>query len=299
MTLGRFAPSPTGALHVGNLRTALASWLSARSARGRWIVRMEDVDGPRCRKDWGETQLWDLAALGLDWDGPVAWQSDRGEHYREALGRLHQGGHLYPCACTRKDLELLASAPHREDGLRAYPGLCRGRAWEGFDRALRLRLPKGAVTWADRLQGPQADDPAALTGDPLLFRRDGCFAYHLAVVVDDGAQAVTEVVRGLDLLPVTATQVRIQEALGLPRPAYAHLGLVVAPDGSRLGKRGGALGLEGLLLRGIRVPEVLGWLGWSLGCLARPEPCRARDLVPAFAWAKVPKGEVRVPEAWA
>ncbi|NWJ40769.1 MAG: tRNA glutamyl-Q(34) synthetase GluQRS [Geothrix sp.] len=298
MTLGRFAPSPTGVLHLGNLRTALASWLSARKAGGRWIVRMEDVDGPRCRRDLGEAQLRDLAALGLESDAPVLWQSDRSAVYRETLTALHRANRLYSCLCTRKDLQLLASAPHTEDGLRAYPGRCRGRAWEGFDRALRLRLSDGPLTWEDRLLGAQVDDPVALTGDPLLFRRDGCFAYHLAVVVDDGAQGVTEVVRGADLRSVTATQIRLQEALSLPRPTYAHLGMVAAPDGTRLGKRAGALGLEALAARGVSPAEALGWLGWSLGCLDRPEPCTASDLIGAFDWTKVPKDESRVPTAW-
>jgi glutamyl-queuosine tRNA(Asp) synthetase len=298
MMVGRFAPSPTGLLHLGNLRTALASWLSARAAGGRWIIRMEDVDGPRCRRDLGEAQLRDLATLGLEPDGPVSWQSEGDMAYRAALAALHGAGRLYPCACTRRDLQLLASAPHAEDGLRPYPGRCRERPWEGYDRALRLRLPEGPVAWEDRLLGPQVDDPASLTGDPLLFRRDGCFAYHLAVVVDDGAQGVTEVVRGADLRPVTATQIRLQEALGLPRPAYAHLGLVLAPDGSRLGKRAGALGVEALQARGVPGPEILGWLGWSLGCQARPEPCRAQDLLASFAWDRVPAGEVRMPAAW-
>ena len=299
MPTGRFAPSPTGVLHLGNLRTALASWLSARAAGGRWIIRMEDVDGPRCRRDLGEAQLRDLEALGLTSDEPVLWQSGRRGAYRAVLEVLHEADRLYPCACTRKDLLKLASAPHAEDGLRPYPGHCRNRAWEGFDRALRLRLPEGPVAWQDRLLGSQEDDPAALTGDPLLFRRDGCFAYHLAMVVDDGAQGVTEVVRGADLRSVTATQIRLQEALGLPRPAYAHLGLVAAPDGGRLGKRGGALGLTELAARGVGVPEVVGWLGFTLGCLERPEPCAAADLIPRIDWTRVPKGEVRVPAPWA
>ena len=295
MTTGRFAPSPTGVLHLGNLRTALASWLSAKSKGGRWIVRMEDVDGPRCRREFGERQLRDLAALGLESDAPVLWQSDRSAAYRAALESLHAADRLYPCACSRKDLALLASAPHADEGLRPYPGRCRDRVWEGFDRALRLRLPEGPVDWEDLIFGPQRDDPAGLTGDPLLFRRDGCFAYHLAVVVDDGVQGVTEVVRGADLRGVTATQIRLQEALGLPRPAYAHLGLVTAPDGARLGKRGGALGLAELAAKGITVPELLGWLGWSLGCLDRPEACMAGDLIPVFRWAGVPPGDVRIP----
>jgi glutamyl-queuosine tRNA(Asp) synthetase len=298
MTLGRFAPSPTGVLHLGNLRTALASWLSARSAGGRWLIRMEDVDGPRCNRELGEAQLRDLAALGLDSDAPVVWQSDRSDLYRTALETLRRAERLYPCVCSRKDLQLLASAPHAEDGLRPYPGRCRGRAWAGFDRALRFHLPEGKVPWDDRLQGAQTDDPQGLTGDPLLFRRDGCFAYHLAVVVDDGAQGVIEVVRGADLRPVTATQIRLQEALDLPRPGYAHLGMVVAPDGSRLGKRAGALGLAALANRGIAPAEALGWLGWSLGCLEQPAPCLAADLTAAFDWSQVPRGDIKMPDAW-
>jgi glutamyl-queuosine tRNA(Asp) synthetase len=298
MTLGRFAPSPTGILHLGNLRTALASWLSARAAGGRWLIRMEDVDGPRCRRDLGEAQLRDLAALGLESDEPVVWQSERSGLYHAALARLHEAHLLYPCACSRKDLQLMASAPHAEDGPRPYPGHCRGRGWTGFDQALRFSLPEGSVGWEDRLLGRQEDDPAALTGDPLLFRRDGCFAYHLAVVVDDGSQGVTEVVRGADLRPVTATQIGLQQALSLPRPAYAHLGMVMAPDGGRLGKRAGALGLGALAGRGLTPEDVMGWLGWSLGCLDRPIACPTEDLISCFDWARVPKGEVRVPEGW-
>ena len=297
--VGRFAPSPTGALHLGNLRTALASWLSVKAKGGRWILRVEDVDGPRCDAGVAEAQLRDLAALGLESDEEVVWQSRRSAVYRAALTLLHEGSDLYPCRCTRRDLQRLASAPHAEDGLRPYDGACRGRAWEGFEAALRFRLCDGAVSWNDLLLGEQRDDPAALTGDPLLFRRDGVFAYHLAVVADDGAQGVTEIARGADLRSVTATQIRLQQALGLPRPAYAHLGLVTAPDGSRLGKRAGAQGLGALRARGIGREEVTGWLGWSLGCLDEPEPCRAEELVSVFDWRCVPSAEVSVPEDWA
>ncbi len=297
--IGRFAPSPTGVLHLGNLRTALASWLSIRAAGGRWLLRVEDVDGPRCRSEHEIRQLRDLEALGLTWDGPVLRQSERASIYREALAALHDRGCLYPCHCSRKELQSLASAPHLDEGLRPYPGKCRARAWQGFEAALRLRLPEGAMAWEDHLLGPQIDDPSALTGDPLLFRRDGCFAYHLAVVVDDGVQGITEVVRGADLRPVTATQIRLQEALGLERPAYAHLGLVTNPDGSRLGKRGGALGLAELQAKGVGREEILGWLGQSLGCLERPEACRAGDLLGRFDWGRVPRGEARVFEGWA
>ncbi|WP_306602134.1 tRNA glutamyl-Q(34) synthetase GluQRS [Geothrix sp. 21YS21S-2] len=297
--IGRFAPSPTGELHLGNLRTALASWLSVRAAGGRWLIRMEDVDTARCRSTLGEAQLRDLAALGLESDGPVLWQSRRKGAYQAALQRLFGAGLLYPCICTRKDLAGMASAPHGEDGLRPYPGTCRHRPLP-FLRpdALRFRVPEGSVAWEDLLLGPQQDDPAALTGDPLLHRRDGCYAYHLAVVVDDGGQGVTEIVRGQDLRGVTATQARLQEALGLPRPAYGHLGLVTAPDGSRLGKRDGALGLALLAHRGVDAARVLGWLGWSLGCLERPERAGLEELLPGFSWAKVPSGPVAVPASW-
>ena len=297
--IGRFAPSPTGELHLGNLRTALASWLSAKASGGRWLIRMEDVDSARCRSTLGQAQLGDLAALGLESDLPVLWQSHRGGAYTRALHRLFQLGLLYPCGCTRKDLAQLASAPHSGDGLRPYPGLCRGRSLP-FLRpdALRCRLPDGAVAWADRLLGAQLDDPTQLTGDPLLHRRDGCYAYHLAVVVDDGHQGVTEVVRGEDLRAVTATQIRLQQALGLARPAYGHLGLVVGPDGARLGKRDGALGLAALARRGVSAAQVLGWLGWSLGCQERPEPARLEELLPNFHWSRVPSGPQSVPAAW-
>ncbi len=299
LIVGRFAPSPTGPLHLGNLRTALASWLSAKAQGGRWVVRIEDVDLGRARPAVAEEHIRDLASLGLESDAPVLWQSTRGEHYRAALETLFRAGRLYPCICTRKDLVLLASAPHEEDGLRAYPGLCRNRVLETLrPEALRFRLPEGPVHWEDRLLGGQLDDPGERTGDPLLHRRDGCYAYHLAVVVDDGSQGVTEVVRGSDLRSVTATQIRLQEALALPCPGYAHLGLVVGTAGGRLGKREGALGLAAMAARGVGAAEVVGWLGWSLGCLERPEPCTVQELVPLFQWSHVPVGPIPVPPQW-
>jgi len=284
---------------VGNLRTALASWLSVKAKGGTWIIRIEDVDRARSRLAIVEEQLCDLAELGLESDGPLLFQSQRGDAYREGLERLLAQGQLYSCACTRKDLALLASAPHEEDGLKPYPGTCRWRTLEVLcPDALRFRLPQGSVAWEDTVLGFQEDDPGALTGDPLLHRRDGCYAYHLAVVVDDGFQGVTEVVRGRDLRPVTATQVRLQEALAWPRPAYAHLGLVAGGSGHRLGKRDGALGLQVLKAKGIAVQEILGWLGWSLGCTDRPQPCSAEELVPLFQWGRVPTGDIRIPAGW-
>jgi glutamyl-queuosine tRNA(Asp) synthetase len=296
--IGRFAPSPTGVLHLGNLRTGLASWLSVKIRGGRWLIRIEDVDIARSQRAIADQQLRDLARLGLESDEAVLWQSQRGEAYREALNRLHERHALYPCHCTRKDLQLLSSAPHESDDLRPYSGTCRDRHWEGFDRALRFRLSEGEVEWRDHVLGLQRGDPNALTGDPLLFRRDGCFAYHLAVVVDDGAQGVTEVVRGADLKGVTPTQIRLQQALSLKTPNYAHLNLVRAPDGSRLGKRNGALGIDALLAKGVSTEQIVGWLGWSLGCLEKPEACSAESLLARFDWRQVSQEKIAVPSNW-
>jgi glutamyl-queuosine tRNA(Asp) synthetase len=297
--IGRFAPSPTGTLHLGNLRTALASWLSVKARGGRWLIRIEDVDRDRCRPAWAAEQLRDLAALGLTSDEPVIWQSQRSELYRVALDQLARQNLLYRCGCSRKDLAQMASAPHGSEGLRPYGGRCRAnKVSEFIADALRAQLPTGGVDWEDWLLGWQHDDPAIFTGDPVLHRRDGCFAYHLAVVVDDGAQGVTEVVRGADLRDVTATQIRLQQLLGYPQPVYAHLSLVLAPDGSRLGKRDQAVGLAELQARGVSTLEVIGWLGWTLGCLSEPSPCEAEDLIELFAWERVSRHPVAVPRSW-
>jgi glutamyl-queuosine tRNA(Asp) synthetase len=297
--IGRFAPSPTGTLHLGNLRTALASWLSVKARGGRWLIRIEDVDRDRCDPTYAAEQLRDLAALGLTSDEPVVWQSQRSKIYRAALTRLAQQNVLYRCGCSRKDLAQLASAPHGNAGLRPYGGRCRAHKVSEFVAdALRVQLPAGEVDWDDALLGWQQDNPALFTGDPVLHRRDGCFAYHLAVVVDDGEQGVTEVVRGADLRDVTTTQIRLQQYLGYLQPVYAHLSLVLAPDGSRLGKRDQAIGLTALQQRGVSPSDVIGWLGWSLGCLPEPRPCDAEELIEGFAWERVSNHPVAVPRDW-
>ncbi len=298
--IGRFAPSPTGTLHLGNLRTALASWLSVKSRGGRWLIRIEDVDRARCSPAWAAAQIRDLAALGLVSDEPVVWQSQREELYRAALNQLARQNVLYRCGCSRKDLATMASAPHSHEGLRPYSGLCRAnKVSELVADALRVELPAGGVAWRDFLLGAQSDDPAELTGDPVLYRRDGCFAYHLAVVVDDATQSVTEIIRGADLREATATQIRLQELLGYARPAYAHLGLVTAPDGTRLGKRDEAIGLAALQARGVSVNEIIGWLGWSLGCLPESVACQAKELIARFAWERVSRSStVSTPAEW-
>lgn len=231
--IGRFAPSPTGPLHKGSLVAALASWLDARAHGGQWLLRMEDVDVPRCTKAAADTILHQLEALGLHWDGELAWQSLRTDRYRAALDRLIIRGHAFACACTRRDLE---HQPLALDGTRRYPGTCRGRD-DVPPRAWRFRVPSGEVTFDDAVQGPQSLDVAADIGDFVLWRADGYCAYQLAVVVDDAEQGVTDVVRGTDLITSTPRQILLQRALGAAQPRYAHVPLVLAPNGEKLSKQ--------------------------------------------------------------
>jgi glutamyl-tRNA synthetase len=219
---GRFAPSPTGDLHLGNLRTALLAWLFARKAGGRFLVRMEDLDRGRVREQFYERQLTDLAAIGLDWDGPVARQSERTELYEAALDRLD----VYPCWCTRAEIREAASAPHGELPEGAYPGTCRNRTTAPSGRPAALRL---------RVEGAPGVD------DFVLRRGDGAFAYNLAVVVDDFEQGVDQVVRGRDLEDTTPRQRLLMRLLGFPEPEYHHVPLLLGPDGARLAKRHGAV----------------------------------------------------------
>ena len=312
---GRYAPSPTGAIHVGNARTALAAWLSARAQGGAFVWRLEDLDGPRVVPGMAEAARRDLAWLGLDWDegpdaetgvdrGPHApyHQSARGAHYEAALERLARAGRLFPCRRSRRDLAGLASAPHGPDhgpdGAPPYPRAWRPGAlpegWLGAatDCALRFRVDDGLVCFDDRVRGRVCEDTAADVGDFVLKRRDGLYAYQLAVVADDLAMGITEVVRGADLLGSTARQIGLIEALGGTPPAYAHVGLVVNERGEKLSKRDGALALGALRDRGARPEAVAGWLGWTLGLLPDPAPCPAADLVARFRWSLVPPGPV-------
>jgi glutamyl-Q tRNA(Asp) synthetase len=253
--IGRFAPSPTGPLHAGSLVAALASWLDARAHGGQWLVRIEDIDPPRCVPGAAETILQQLADCGLVSDGTVWWQSRRHAAYQQALDALAAAGHAYPCACTRADIarahEALGWTKTRHGDL-VYPGTCRpergglqgrpGRAW-------RLRVPdaeqaKAPWAWHDRLAGPQQQDLAQAVGDVVIRRADGLWAYQLAVVVDDAAQGITDVVRGLDLLDNTPRQQWLQHCLGLPTPRYLHTPLVMAEDGQKLSKQNGATALD-------------------------------------------------------
>ena len=257
---GRFAPSPTGPLHLGSLVAAVGSWLSARSAGGEWLVRMEDLDAPRVVPGAADAILRALERYGLTWDGPVAVQSTRTHLYGLALARLRSAGLAYDCGCTRAEVARASGAPDAADPVDAagavYPGTCRDGLPSGRPaRAVRFRVPQGAVAFEDGVRGRVEEDVARVVGDFVVRRADGPFAYQLAVVVDDADQGVTEVVRGGDLLSSTGRQVALQRALGLPTPAYAHLPLLVGPDGKKLGKRDGALPLE--TLDGARVRRTL------------------------------------------
>ncbi|HSL59118.1 MAG TPA: tRNA glutamyl-Q(34) synthetase GluQRS, partial [Acidimicrobiales bacterium] len=238
MAVGRFAPSPTGTLHLGNLRTALVAWLFARSSGSRFLVRMEDLDRVQSRPEHERGQLADLAALGLDWDGPVLRQSERFDRYEAAIARLDAAGLTYRCWCTRREIREAASAPHGDLPDGAYPGTCRDlptrelAARERSDRpaALRLRADHATVGFTDRLVGPVS----GRIDDVVLRRNDGVPAYNLAVVVDDADQGVEEVVRGDDLLSSTPRQLHLARLLDLAEPTHAHVPLALAPDGERL-----------------------------------------------------------------
>lgn len=248
--VGRFAPSPTGPLHAGSLVAALASWLDARAHGGRWLVRIEDVDVPRCVPGADRTLLQQLADCGLLPDEPPLYQSQRSALYQRTLDELVARGLAYPCGCSRKDIEAELQRLGRDKprhGELVYPGTCRpehGGLRGKPARAWRLRVAPGVVTWQDRRLGAQTQDVATEVGDFVLKRADGWFAYQLAVVVDDGGQGITHVVRGEDLADNTARQILLQRALGLPTPAYLHTPLVLDARGEKLSKQTGAQALE-------------------------------------------------------
>ncbi len=247
---GRFAPSPTGLLHAGSLVAALASWLDARAHGGQWQVRIEDVDTPRCVPGADQALLQQLAACGLQPDGPVVWQSQRSDAYAAALQTLVDQGWAYPCGCSRKEIESVQVVNRHSAAV--YPGTCReglygkpARAWRLDVQAVQQDLGLPAIThWQDRRLGPQHQNVAEEVGDFVLRRADGLWAYQLAVVVDDAAHGITHVVRGQDLADNTARQIVLQHALGLPTPHYLHTPLVLGSNGEKLSKQNGALALN-------------------------------------------------------
>jgi len=330
---GRWAPSPSGLLHVGNARTALLAWLAARAGGGTFVFRLEDLDPPRTVPGAAEAGQVDLAWMGLDWDegpgrgGPHApyEQSRRSHVYEAALARLARADRLFPCRRSRKDLAELATAPHGAAGAAGgdshpspYPASLRPRKlppdWfeahrrgERGEAALRFRVHDRPVTFTDRLVGPVTERVDETVGDFVLKRRDGLYAYQLAVVVDDLAMGIDEVVRGRDLLASTARQIQLIEALGGTPPTYTHVPLMLNARGEKLSKRDGGLTLASLRERGVAPERLVGYLAVSLGLLDAPRPgdgppaVHPRQLLPHFAapgraWARMPREDQRLPE---
>lgn len=320
--VGRLAPSPTGAQHLGNARTYLLAWLSARAAAGRVLLRIEDIDSPRVKPWATEQAIADLRWLGLDWDeGPDIGgsqapyiQTQRTERYEAALQQLIQLDLAYPCTCTRRDVESAASAPHEASLTAArtadlqpldgpiYSGHCA--TWHVGDPlpepgtfCWRFRAPDRLLKMEDRLGGTVELNPARQLGDFPLTRKSGQAAYQLAVVVDDASMGVTEVVRGDDLLPSVFRQLPLIEALGLPRPNYIHVPLVRGPDGRRLAKRHGDTRLSQYRQAGVTAEQIVGWAAHSVGLIAEPRPLRAADLVARFDWSQLQRVETIVDAA--
>ena len=324
MSVGRFAPSPSGPLHLGNLRTALLAWLFARSDGSDFLVRIEDLDPQRSRREHERAQLADLRAIGIDWDGAPVRQSERTQLYREALTRLEADGRVYPCWCTRAEIQAAAEAPHGPLPGGAYPGTCRrltaaqrAERAESAGRPPSLRLAADMRLGADLTSSPSLKAVDADVGSPrveapaaaptlafedrlhgrvegavddfVLWRWDDTPAYNLAVVVDDADQGIGEVVRGDDLLDSTPRQLLLYRLLGLPAPAHAHVPLVLGPDGARLAKRHGAVALADRAALGETPTDALSWMASSLGLAAPGERVTADELVDRFEPDALPR----------
>lgn len=285
--MGRFAPSTTGPAHPGTLLAALLCWLDARSRSGRVLLRLEDLDPERCRPEFAEAMRRDLAWLGLDWDREVR-QSEVGAAHERALDRLAEAERLYPCACSRSDVR--AGGLRAPDGSLRYPGTCRSRrlppgGWRSCAEPLRVRLPDGLLDLVDEGGEPLPRDPAAF-GDPVVVRRDGAVAYHLASVADDAEAGVNRVVRGRDLAATTAAQVALQRLLGLPTPTYRHHLLLLEERGGKLAKFHGAVAAEALRAH-YSAEALCGFLAKAAGLREDEGPVRPTDLVAGFDWARI------------
>lgn len=302
ITKGRFAPSPSGRMHLGNVFTALMSWLSARSSGGKWVLRIEDLDPQRSKKEFARLIEDDLLWLGLTWDegglddkGPSApySQSMRHDIYERYFKTLEEQRLLYPCTCRRADI-LATQAPHQSDGRVIYAGTCRPCPAPPFPplpdtpQTVRLYVPDETISFTDKVYGSQHSNLREDCGDFILRRADGAWAYQLAVVVDDGLMGVTEVVRGNDLLLSTAQQLYLYRLLGLPAPQFAHLPLICNAEGRRLSKRDSSASMEEI--RKTQPPEqVIGKLAALAGIIPHPKPCHPSDLINLFSWDKIPK----------
>lgn len=311
MVRGRFAPSPTGEMHLGNAWTALLAWLYTRKQGGAMVLRMEDIDPGRSRREYTELIMQDLKWLGLDWDegpdlsgpyGPYR-QSERRFLYEQALEKLAKRGLLYSCYCTRAELQSISLAPHAGEGECVYPGTCRystsgtakGNAgWRS--PALRLEVPDEVITFWDGVRGPYCQNLRQQCGDFVVRRSDGIHAYQLAVVVDDGQMHITQVVRGDDLLSSTPRQIALYKMLGLPLPEFVHVPLLYGPDGYRLSKRHGSLSLAKLRESGVQPENIVGFLAWKAGQMEHPESVKARELTGLFDLTKLPQQPVIISE---
>jgi glutamyl-tRNA synthetase len=301
--IGRLAPSPTGAQHIGNARTYLLAWLSIRAQGGKLILRMEDIDSPRVKPGAAQQALTDLRWLGLDWEeGPDQGgehapyvQTERLDLYAAALQRLKQAERVYPCTCSRSDVEAAASAPHAFQEGSKYAGTCAGRRSADSatiqDRpyAWRFRVSDQRYTLNDRVAGPFSCEIQDQLGDFVVAKVDGSPAYQLAVVVDDHAMGITEVVRGDDLLPSAVRQLDLYSFFGWQPPQFAHVPLVIGVDGRRLAKRHGDTRLALLRERGVPSERLIGLLAWSCGLAETTAPITARELIPRFSWQWLPR----------
>lgn len=297
--VGRLAPSPTGALHLGNVRTFMIAWLRARASGGRILLRMEDLDHPKDKPGAAAQAIEDLRWLGFDWDESYV-QSERRDFYRAALERLVAQGRAYPCVCSRRDVASAQSAPHAGEQL-YYPGTCRGR-FTSWSAAAAIRPPcwrfavdsDSRVVFTDAFAGTFEENVAERLGDFPLSRDEAGAGYTLAVVVDDAAMGVTEVVRGDDLLAATPAQILVQRALGVPTPQYCHVPLVVGPDGRRLAKRHGDTRVAAYRARGVSPEAIIGYLASSCGWCPVGESIRLADLIPHFNLMTIPHSPLTV-----
>jgi glutamyl-tRNA synthetase len=291
--IGRLAPSPTGAQHVGNARTYLIAWLAARRHGGRVVLRIEDIDSPRVKAGAAQQAIDDLRWLGLDWDDGPHVQTERLAHYESVFADFRQRELVYPCTCSRTDIENAASAPHAEHEGPAYPGTCAGRraadAAKLGDRpyAWRFRVTD-SPSFIDGFRGETHCDIRQIGGDFVVWKSSGTPAYQLAVVVDDAEMGITEVIRGDDLIPSTPRQILLYRAMNRTPPKFTHVPLVVGPDGRRLAKRHGDTRLSALRAAGVKPETLVGLLAWSCGWIPKPEPISARELAPRFNINAIP-----------
>ena len=293
--VGRFAPTPSGRMHLGNVFAGLIAWLSVKSRGGEMVLRMEDLDTQRTSTEFAEILRQDLRWLGLSWDRETPPQSARSRVYDEYFHILEEKGLLYPCYCTRSQLHSV-NAPHLSDGTYVYTGTCRNLSEAqraAFDRkpAWRVKVPDRLWQVEDRVQGHYEENLAADCGDFVVRRADGVYVYQLAVTVDDGEAGVTEVVRGMDLLSSAPRQMYLQELFGFPHPEYGHVPMLMAPDGRRLSKRDRDLDL-GVLRQNVTAEALIGTLAYAAGLIDARESISAQELAQEFSWEKLRKEDI-------